>query len=29
VALSIPAIAFLLAAFTWFWIPETKGRPLE
>ena len=29
VALSIPAIAFLLAAFTWFWIPETKGRRLE
>jgi MFS family permease len=29
VALSIAALAFLLAAFTWIWIPETKGRRLE
>lgn len=27
-ALSISSIAFLLAAATWFWIPETKGREL-
>ncbi|MBI2223160.1 MAG: MFS transporter [Acidobacteria bacterium] len=29
VALSITAIAFLLAAFSWVTIPETKGRPLQ
>jgi MFS family permease len=29
IALSIAAVAFLLAAFTWIWIPETKGRALE
>lgn len=29
VALGISAIAFLLAALTWAWIPETKGRTFE
>jgi MFS family permease len=28
IAFSISAAAFLLAAFCWFWIPETKGKPL-
>jgi MFS family permease len=28
-ALSVAAAAFLVAAFAWFWIPETKGRVLE
>lgn len=28
VALSMTSIAFLLAAITWIWIPETKGREL-
>jgi len=28
-ALSLTALAFLLAAVTWWWIPETKGRPLS
>jgi MFS family permease len=28
-ALSICSVAFLLAAATWIWIPETKGRELE
>ena len=27
-ALSICSVAFLLAAFTWIWIPETRGREL-
>jgi MFS family permease len=27
-ALSISSVAFLLAALTWIWIPETRGRPL-
>jgi len=27
-ALSLTAVAFLLAAVTWLWIPETKGRAL-
>ena len=27
-ALSLSAVAFLLAALTWVWIPETKGRRL-
>jgi len=27
-ALSVASIAFLLAAVTWIWIPETKGREL-
>ncbi|CAN5692470.1 MFS transporter [soil metagenome] len=27
-ALSLTAVAFLLAAVTWLWIPETRGRPL-
>ena len=27
-ALSLTSLAFLLAAATWIWIPETKGRPL-
>jgi MFS family permease len=27
-ALSISSVAFLLAAFTWIWIPETRGRAL-
>jgi MFS family permease len=27
-ALSLTSIAFLLAAVTWIWIPETKGRAL-
>ena len=27
-ALSLTAVAFLLAAVTWIWIPETKGRRL-
>lgn len=27
-ALSLTSIAFLLAAVTWRWIPETRGRPL-
>jgi len=27
-ALSIAALAFLAAAVTWIWIPETKGRRL-
>ena len=27
-ALSMSSIAFLLAALTWIWIPETKGREL-
>jgi MFS family permease len=29
VALSISSLAFLLAALTWIWIPETKGRELS
>jgi hypothetical protein len=29
VALSISSVAFLLAALTWIWIPETKGRELS
>ena len=29
VALSISSVAFLLAALTWVWIPETKGRELS
>ena len=29
VALSTTAIAFVLAAVAWIWIPETKGRQLE
>lgn len=29
VALSICAVAFLLAAATWIWIPETRGRELD
>ncbi len=28
VALSITAVAFLLAGVAWIWIPETKGRQL-
>ena len=28
VALSICSVAFLLAAVTWIWIPETRGRAL-
>jgi MFS family permease len=28
-ALSISSVAFLLAAITWIWIPETKGRELS
>ena len=28
-ALSLTSIAFLLAAVTWRWIPETRGRPLS
>ena len=27
-ALSVSSVAFLLAAATWIWIPETKGRAL-
>ena len=27
-ALSLSSVAFLLAALTWIWIPETKGREL-
>jgi MFS family permease len=27
-ALSLTSVAFLLAALTWIWIPETKGRKL-
>jgi MFS family permease len=27
-ALSMSAVAFLLAAVTWVWIPETRGRAL-
>jgi hypothetical protein len=27
-ALSLTAAAFLLAAVTWIWIPETRGRAL-
>ena len=27
-ALLLTSVAFLLAAATWIWIPETKGRPL-
>jgi MFS family permease len=29
VALSVAAAAFLVAAFLWIWIPETRGRALE
>jgi MFS family permease len=29
VALSMAALAFLLAAVAWIWIPETKGRTLQ
>ena len=28
-ALSLTAVAFVLAAASWIWIPETKGRPLQ
>ena len=28
-ALSLSSAAFLLAALTWFWIPETRGRALS
>jgi MFS family permease len=28
-ALSLAALAFLLAGVTWLWIPETKGKALE
>ena len=28
-ALLVCSAAFLLAAFFWIWIPETKGRPLQ
>jgi len=28
IAFAIAGIAFVLAAFCWFWIPETKDRPL-
>ncbi|CAN5660315.1 MFS transporter [soil metagenome] len=28
IALSVTSVAFLLAAVTWIWIPETKGRKL-
>jgi hypothetical protein len=28
-ALSLTSIAFLLAAITWTWIPETRGRALR
>ncbi|MEO5897058.1 MAG: MFS transporter [Vicinamibacterales bacterium] len=28
IALSVTSVAFLLAAITWIWIPETKGRKL-
>ena len=28
-ALSITAVAFLLAAIMWIWIPETRGKALE
>jgi MFS family permease len=28
VALSLTSLAFLLAAATWIWIPETRGRRL-
>ena len=28
VALSLTSVAFLLAAITWIWIPETRGRAL-
>jgi hypothetical protein len=27
-ALTVSSAAFLMAALTWFWIPETKGREL-
>jgi MFS family permease len=27
-ALSLTSVAFLLAAITWIWIPETRGRAL-
>jgi hypothetical protein len=27
-ALSLTSVAFLLAALTWIWIPETRGRAL-
>jgi MFS-type transporter involved in bile tolerance (Atg22 family) len=27
-ALSLTSVAFLLAALTWIWIPETRGRTL-
>jgi hypothetical protein len=27
-ALSMSSIAFVLAAVTWIWIPETRGREL-
>jgi MFS family permease len=29
VAFSTAAVAFLLAASAWIWIPETKGKALE
>jgi MFS family permease len=29
VALSLAAVAFLMAAVIWIWIPETRGRKLE
>ena len=29
VALSVGSLAFVLAALSWIWIPETKGRPLQ
>ena len=28
VALSTTSVAFVLAAFLWIWIPETRGRKL-
>jgi MFS family permease len=28
-AFTVGALAFLIAAFFWIWIPETKGRPLS
>jgi MFS family permease len=29
VALSVGSLAFALAALSWIWIPETKGRALQ
>ena len=29
IAFSVAALAFVLAAVIWIWIPETKGRALD